>query len=562
MAQSPEVLAQLLKDNQARGVCPSVYTTPASPFNTLAVQFQEEDKVLTTAPVSDLPFFDSTSISADQSPYNDTQSLGGGDSTLSEANLDSIDSSDTISPMMSSLNLSEPIQTQSPASSRKQRKIKEMQNLYSVSSKVVGSITGDLYSPVQKFSSTTTNPSPITTSACGEIYGPVANFTQSSAIMSNFVQAPISVNYCENPGNYGPSSLNSAMLSQSSGHFVLSMHAQNPVSMPSFSSNCSISSASSACVSSTASSSNYCSGGGGVSSISTSVPTSGVECLYGPVLKFRAQTAQSQNCMEIKQATPPMVSHMQNARNAVHSPTPGQTYQQQQPIYVHNFGHQQIYSNVGQPGQPMYVTRSQLLQNSQKQNVNPAQFMAHQMNDPNPIYTVHAMPSQVIQAQKLQQQNFEQQNRANYSMGDQHHAMHGHVMYPQYSCASQQSSNQHQYIGQVSDNFLQQNELGQVVNYGQVGHMNVMPQNVHVTSAKQCGPQIATGIARITTNVGHNKSDEQQLTSSVDGTISGSLVSSAVSDSTMSSSGSMMDEAQQEQVWPTNQHPRNFYSHS
>ncbi|KYM92673.1 Focal adhesion kinase 1 [Atta colombica] len=176
VAQSPEVLTQLLKDNQARGVCPSVYTTPASPFNTLAVQFQDEDQVLTTAVVSDLPFFDPV---LSEPPSITTQS---GDSTLSDINLDSLDSSDN-TPLMSSLSISDTaVQTQSPAANRKQQKVKEMQNLYAVSSKVVGSITGDLYSPVQKFSVSSTVPSPPATASvvsaavagntCGEIYGP------------------------------------------------------------------------------------------------------------------------------------------------------------------------------------------------------------------------------------------------------------------------------------------------------------------------------------------------------------------------------------------------------
>lgn len=185
VAQSPEVLAQLLKDNQARGVCPSVYTTPASPFNTLAVQFQDEDQVLTTALVSDLPFFDPAV--SEPSASHDTQSA---DSTLSDTNLDSLESSDA-APLMSSLSISEASQAQSPAANRKQQqKVKEMQNLYAVSSKVVGSVTGDLYSPVQKF--TASNAVPVTTVAasCGEIYGPVANFTQSSAIVGNLSQSP------------------------------------------------------------------------------------------------------------------------------------------------------------------------------------------------------------------------------------------------------------------------------------------------------------------------------------------------------------------------------------
>ncbi|XP_043274761.1 focal adhesion kinase 1 isoform X7 [Venturia canescens] len=248
VAQSPEVLAQLLKDNQARGVCPSVYTTPASPFNTLAVQFQEEDKVLTTSVVTDLPFFDSTSVTSEttSSPYNDSQSTCG-DSTQSETNMDSIESSETLSPMMSSLNITDPVQIQSssPASCRKQRKIKEMQNLYSVSSKIVGSITGDVYSPVQKFSSvassspvsnaTTTTTSTSNTSCGAEIYGPVANFTQSSAIMSNFSQSPsVGGNYCENPGIYGPGGLNNSINAQhlansNSTHFPFQRNAHSQI---------------------------------------------------------------------------------------------------------------------------------------------------------------------------------------------------------------------------------------------------------------------------------------------------------------------------------------------
>ncbi|CAH0384849.1 unnamed protein product [Bemisia tabaci] len=42
VAQNPEVLVHLLKENEARGVNPSVYTTPASAFNTLTVDFKEK----------------------------------------------------------------------------------------------------------------------------------------------------------------------------------------------------------------------------------------------------------------------------------------------------------------------------------------------------------------------------------------------------------------------------------------------------------------------------------------------------------------------------------------
>lgn len=40
VAQNPEVLVHLLKENESRGLNPSVYTTPASAFNTLAVDFK------------------------------------------------------------------------------------------------------------------------------------------------------------------------------------------------------------------------------------------------------------------------------------------------------------------------------------------------------------------------------------------------------------------------------------------------------------------------------------------------------------------------------------------
>ncbi|KAK7791000.1 hypothetical protein R5R35_007897 [Gryllus longicercus] len=41
VARNPEVLAQLLRENESRGVSPAVYTTPASAFNTLTVDFEK-----------------------------------------------------------------------------------------------------------------------------------------------------------------------------------------------------------------------------------------------------------------------------------------------------------------------------------------------------------------------------------------------------------------------------------------------------------------------------------------------------------------------------------------
>lgn len=174
VAQSPEVLAQLLKDNQTRGVCPSVYTTPASPFNTLAVQFQDEDKLLTTAIVADLPFAEpiDASLTTDPPSVND---IG----ALPETNLDSLESS------LSSLNVCD----QTP-SRKVPIKSEASPNLYAMSAKTGSPSPAPSKAPEPKF----------------EIYGPVANFTQSSAIVSSLSQSPTPSSLtCLD--NSGPSSL-------------------------------------------------------------------------------------------------------------------------------------------------------------------------------------------------------------------------------------------------------------------------------------------------------------------------------------------------------------------
>lgn len=265
IAQSPEVLAQLMKENQERGVCPSVYTTPASAFNTLAVQFQDEEKILTTASASDLPFFNPTL----STPQPEPQSL----EIQSEASLDSITSTDTISSMISNLSITEPPHNQSSIPSNKYplqpaRMIKEMQNvqnLYAVSSKVVSSVTTELYSSVQKSCGASSMP---------DIYGPVANFPQSSTIMGAFTQlttsamsdssGPVSLNYSEAPQN---NDNQSTQISQSVHSHVSQIkasyypesvscsHVKEPHDQLIFSSK----------------------------------PGLGAECLYGPVMKFRPQ---------------------------------------------------------------------------------------------------------------------------------------------------------------------------------------------------------------------------------------------------------------------------------
>lgn len=578
VAQNPEVLAQLLKDNQTRGVCPSVYTTPASPFNTLAVQFQDEDQVLTTALVSDLPFFDPTT--SEPSASHDTHS---GDSTLSDTNLDSLDSSDT--PLMSSLNISDTTQAQSPAANRKQQKVKEMQNLYAVSSKVVGSIAGDLYSPVQKF--TTSGSVPITTSVatCGEIYGPVANFTQSSAIVGNLSQSPsVGGNFGENPGNFGPSSLNSIIglnnqnQLSSFGQFSVNSTSQ-PFNQPtavSQNSNC-IQNPTTAVVYPripvVVTSSNP-----------AAISASNAECLYGPVLKFRAQNIQNQNVVtDLKSVS--VGTTMANVRGNLAHTSAGSANLQTRPAHAQNYQHQQIYSNISAATpQPMYMQQSQNVQNNQKQNpihqsvsYIPSQHtnQQNQAIGANPIYTAQATSVTVVQAQKVQGPVYVQQIQAGITshvpssqpMNQQqlsfeiaqshpiqvHFATSGGTVQP----TSQQHllpSTSNIVIGQQSTS-ITATQHGQaqcnVTNLPITASTNatqylVQPM-VQSGMIRSTTPQIATGVAKITTFV--NQKQDEQLTSSTDGTLSGSLISSAVSDSTMSSSSSMTEEAQQDQVW-------------
>lgn len=620
VAQSPEVLAQLLKDNQARGVCPSVYTTPASPFNTLAVQFQDEDQVLTTAVVSDLPFFDpALSEPLSITTHDTTQS--GGDSTLSDTNLDSLDSSDN-TPLMSSLSISDTAaQTQSPAANRKQQKVKEMQNLYAVSSKVVGSITGDLYSPVQKFSaSSAVPPSPAAASVvsaavagntCGEIYGPVTSFTQSSAIVGNLSQsASLGGNYGENPGNFGPSSLGSSVIisnSSSQAQFATSSHAlSQSVNYGNYAASNNTSQvfggggsqSTSQNVSGVQSAGGSSSGGGGggggsgviysrnISSANVGSSVSNAECLYGPVLKFRAQNAQPQLAVvatAVATELKPVGATTGNYGQAGRSNLIAQNLQSQ-PLYPQNYPHQQIYSNIAQPGQqPLYLLQMQHVQNITRQNTVPQAVsyaaiqhtnQQSQLSSASPIYTAHATSVSVVQAQKVHMPNYAHQVQPGIS---------GQPVTAQVTGANQSASIGIMQASSVPSHFVmsssatQQNihsippaymvdqqqpsSLGSI-DYTQV-HVNVGNVMTSMTGAHQqqvAQPQmassvaktanisqIATGVAKITTFVTPQKQDEQ-LTSSTDGTLSGSLISSAVSDSTVSSSSSMTEEAQQDQV--------------
>ncbi|XP_066593814.1 uncharacterized protein Fak isoform X2 [Prorops nasuta] len=560
VAQSPEVLAQLLKDNQARGVCPSVYTTPASAFNTLAVQFQDEDQVLTTALVSDLPFADPVP-SEPLATHENAQSI---DSILSDNNLDSLDSSDTVSPLVSNLSLAEIGQTQSPAASRKQQKVKEMQNLYAVSSKVTSNVTGELYSPIQKFAVANAAPPAATH---GEIYGPVANFSQSSAIIGSLSQSPsVAGNYDENPGSFGPSSLNSVKVSSNNqSQFSNATHVQsqaNPGQYPATSqifgggqSLSHVPTSNVACVS-IASNANSVAGsattaGGGysrnVSSVTNVIPSSGVECLYGPVLKFRAQTANSQNLIE-KGANSVISGHAQGLRNNVSYPVSSQSGQHS----IQNYPHHQIYSNVNQQ-QPMYVARAQHVQSTQ--NSHQAQFVSYgvtqqhisqaQCSGGNPIYTVQAAPLTVVQAQKYQPVQCGVASGVPASLVSSQQSGLAHV------ANSQMAAGNSQQVYPTPNFAIGQPITVNTMEAGQTFGMSSLQQNslVHqqfnqVSSGGKSMPHMATGVAKITTFVTQKTDD---LTSSTDGNLSVSLISSAVSDSTMSSSSSMAEEVQQDQ---------------
>lgn len=449
VAQSPEVLAQLLKDNQSRGVCPSVYTTPASPFNTLAVQFQHKDQVLTTAVVSDLPFFDPTFSDSATISHDSTQST---DSILSDTNLDSLDSSDTISSLISSLSVSE---TQSPIANKKhQQKIKEMQNLYPANSKTtVSGVPNDMYATVQKFAKS--NPSPV---SCSEIYGPVVNFTQSSTIMGNISQSSsITGNFTENCGNLNNVQRQSSNESNPSiGQTSVIHNEQQPMINHQ---NPSIVQASNIVYSRSPS-----------APTNVPIPTSGIECLYAPVLKFRAKTS-TQSSHEVKPV-----------QNAVSHG------------YPQNYG-QQVYPNVAQ--QLHYtprVTQSQIH----------APFSPSQQSNGSPVYAARTCAVNVAQSQIVHRPIYHVQK----DMGNQQIAI----------------NQAHHPLIETSLTNLNVHQGTQAVNI----------------------PQFATSVARITTF--NSQTQDEKSIVSMEGTLSGSLISSGVSDGTMSSSGSMIEEAQQDQV--------------
>ncbi|KAL7299431.1 hypothetical protein TKK_0007674 [Trichogramma kaykai] len=319
VAQSPEVLAQLMKESQARGVCPSVYTTPATPFNSLAVQFQdEEDKLLTTtACVADLPFADpcpssSASSSSNNPEQQQQQSISSSSAAAvaSEANLDSIESTTdtTVSSFLSSLSLSE---------NNCQQQQQQQQQQQSSSSPARKQVT-DLYSPVQKLQQ----------QPCSAemIYGPVAGFSQSSVIVGSLSQSPSLV------GN-------------------MSEAEPPPPPEPT----------------------TTVTNGGGGGCVVGNLPYPAVEKLYGPVMKFRPSGRHQQppNFNQPSQIYSATNYQQQQARQAgpMYSPAAVQRMQQQQqqqqqcpPSYGQNPLVQTHYARqcaVPQPGQVYVASSSQ-----------------------------------------------------------------------------------------------------------------------------------------------------------------------------------------------------------
>lgn len=341
--------------------------------------------------------------------------------------------------------------------------------------------------------------------------------------------------------------------------------------------------------------------------VSTSSATTGAECLYGPVLKFRAQSAQQSQPaggpVELKPVNAVTVvtgNYGQTGRGSlVYSPTPG-VQSQQQSVYPSSYSHQQIYSNIGQPAsgqqQAMYLPQQmQHVQNIARPNAAVAQAVSyaaiqHTANQqqqqqqtqlaggPNPIYTAHATSVSVVQAQKIHMPSYVQQVPAGLVVGQpaacqvtgsnqpaslpimHTSSIQSHFMTP--SAVMSQSVHHPISSGYLVDQ-QQPSSLGPIEMHASVvgnlmtssavavgAHQQqqiAQPQSAScVAKAASVPPLVATGVAKITTFVAQKQ--DEPLTSSTDGTLSGSLVSSAVSDSTMSSSSSMTEEAQQDQV--------------
>ena len=157
MAQNPEVLVQLLRENESRGISPSVYTTPASAFNTLAVDFEKASAAspssTTTTPSSQSastppqssPAASSTQLALSQSPaiYGVSKKVvtAKGVSSPPVSVTGSVTSSPTTSPSASSVPASSVMPIASPVLRKASKpKTKEIGPYHSSNSPVVGGV--------------------------------------------------------------------------------------------------------------------------------------------------------------------------------------------------------------------------------------------------------------------------------------------------------------------------------------------------------------------------------------------------------------------------------------
>jgi len=157
VAQNPEVLVQLLRENESRGISPSVYTTPASAFNTLAVDFEKNASASATttspsqttpAPSQSSPVTSATPATVSQSPvvYGVSKKVSSVSKSVSSspvpvAGSQSSTSSPTTSPSTSSISASSVAPVASPVLRKASKpKTKEIGPYHSSNSPVVGGV--------------------------------------------------------------------------------------------------------------------------------------------------------------------------------------------------------------------------------------------------------------------------------------------------------------------------------------------------------------------------------------------------------------------------------------
>ncbi|PSN57364.1 hypothetical protein C0J52_02892 [Blattella germanica] len=156
VAQNPEVLVQLLRENESRGISPSVYTTPASAFNTLAVDFEKHasgsPSSTTTTPSSQSastppqssPALTSVPLALAQSPaiYGVSKKVSAkGVSSPPVSVIGSVTNSPTTSPSASCVPASSAMSIASPVLRKASKsKTKEIGPYHSSNSLVVGGV--------------------------------------------------------------------------------------------------------------------------------------------------------------------------------------------------------------------------------------------------------------------------------------------------------------------------------------------------------------------------------------------------------------------------------------